>query len=85
MNCKTIHLFFSIIRDYLNRYKNDVATGEDFKKVLEEKTGRDFTAFFNQWFYGEGYPSITVNWKHELDTLYLYCFSYFLLNGNSGV
>ena len=62
-------LFFSILRDYLDRYKNDVATGEDFKEVLEEKSGRDFTAFFNQWFYGEGYPSITVNWKHEQDTL----------------
>jgi aminopeptidase N len=67
-------LFFSILRDYLSQYKNDVARGKDFKKVLEEKTGRDFTTFFNQWYYGEGYPSITVNWKHEQDTLYLYAF-----------
>jgi aminopeptidase N len=67
-------LFFSILRDYLDRYKNNVATGEDFKKVLEERSGRDFTVFFNQWYYGEGYPSITVNWKHEQDTLYMHAF-----------
>jgi aminopeptidase N len=67
-------LFFSILKDYLVRYKNDVAKGGDFKKVLEEKSGRDFTVFFNQWYYGEGYPSITVKWKHEQDTLYLYAF-----------
>jgi aminopeptidase N len=67
-------LFYSILRDYLDRHKNDVAIGEDFKKVVEERSGRDFTAFFNQWFYGEGYPSITVNWKHEQDTLYIYTF-----------
>lgn len=67
-------LFYSILRDYLDRHKNDVATGEDFKKVLEERSGRDFTVFFNQWYYGQGYPSITVNWKHEQDTLHLYAF-----------
>jgi aminopeptidase N len=65
-------LFFSILKDYLARYKNDVAIGNDFKKVLEESSGRDFTVFFNQWYYGEGYPSITVNWKHEQDTVYFY-------------
>ncbi|MBN2273870.1 MAG: T9SS type A sorting domain-containing protein [Bacteroidales bacterium] len=67
-------LFFAILRDYLNRYKNNVAYAGDFKELLEEKTGRDFNAFFNQWYYGEGYPSITVNWKHEHDTLYAFVF-----------
>jgi hypothetical protein len=67
-------LFFSILRDYLNRYRNSVATGEDFQHLLEEKTGRNFDTFFEQWYYGEGYPSITVNWKHDTDTLYMYAF-----------
>jgi aminopeptidase N len=67
-------LFFSILKDYLNRYKNSVATTGDFESVLEERTGRDFTTFFNQWIYGEGYPSITLNWRHEQDTLYFYAF-----------
>ncbi|MBN1415169.1 MAG: T9SS type A sorting domain-containing protein [Bacteroidales bacterium] len=65
-------LFFAVIRDYLNRHKNDLASGEDFKRLLEEKTQNDFSTFFNQWYYGEGYPSITLNWNHEKDTLYLY-------------
>lgn len=67
-------LFFSILRDFLVQYKNDVAIGGDFKKVLEERSGRDFTVFFNQWYYGEGFPSITLEWKQEQDTLYLNAF-----------
>jgi aminopeptidase N len=67
-------LFFSILRDYLNQFRNNVAVGQDFKKIVEEKTGRDFTSFFEQWYYGSGYPSVTVNWKQEKDTLYLYTF-----------
>ena len=58
-------LFFTIIRDYLNRYKNDVVFGEDFKLILEEKTNRDFSAFFNQWYYGEGYPIYSINYKQN--------------------
>jgi len=67
-------LFFALLRDYLARFKNSVALGKDFKQLLEEKTGWDFSTFFDQWYYGAGYPSITVNWKHEHDTLFLYSF-----------
>jgi aminopeptidase N len=67
-------LFFEILREYLMRYKNGTATGDDFKMLLEEKTGKDFDGFFNQWYYGEGYPKLTVNWRHHNDTLYINSF-----------
>ena len=67
-------LFFDVLREYLNLYKNSIATGGDFKQVLEEKTGMDFDTFFNQWYYGDGYPAITVNWKQERDSLYVNAF-----------
>jgi aminopeptidase N len=59
-------LFFNILQTYQNRYKDNVATSEDFQSVLEELSEKDFTAFFNQWLYGEGYPRFTIKW-HQTD------------------
>lgn len=67
-------LFFSVIRNFLDQYKKNVATAEDFRHILEEKTKISFSAFFDQWYYGEGFPSLTVNWKHQNDTLYISSF-----------
>ena len=64
-------LFFEILREFLDRYRNNNATGADFKNLLEERTGLDFDVFFDQWYYGEGYPIHTITWKHQHDTLYI--------------
>jgi aminopeptidase N len=67
-------LFFAVLRDFLSEYKNNVATAEDFRHILEEKTKINFSAFFDQWYYGEGFPSLNINWKHQHDTLYISSF-----------
>jgi aminopeptidase N len=64
-------LFFDILKEFLNTYKNRNASGMDFKNLLEEMTGKDFGAFFNQWYYGEGYPVHSINWVQQNDTLYI--------------
>jgi aminopeptidase N len=64
-------LFFNVLQTYLNTYKNSNATGADFCKVLNTTTGRDYTWFFNQWFYGEGFPVYTINWHQKGDSLYI--------------
>ena len=38
------------------RYNN--ADTEDFRAVLERETKRDWKRFFDEWFYGTGYPKI---------------------------
>jgi len=53
--------FFHILRKYLEEYGGNTATGLDFKAVAEEVSGRDFTDFFNQWYFGEGYPVFSVH------------------------
>ena len=58
-------LFFTVLRNFLNQYANSVARGIDFKAVLEETTGIDFTNFFNQWFFGEGYPVYHLAWNQS--------------------
>lgn len=62
-------LFFSILRNYLHLHGNGHATGEDFKSTLEAESGLDFSAFFEQWYYGEGYPRFEIHWKQQHDSV----------------
>lgn len=64
--------FFRILREFLATYKNSNASGEDFKNFLEHQTGIEFDAFFNQWYYGEGYPIFNIAWSTNNDTLVIY-------------
>lgn len=66
-------LFFSILRDYQQQFAFSTANTIDFKQLLEQKSGRDFTQVFNQWFYGEGYPTFNIRWNQLNDTVYIQC------------
>lgn len=65
-------VFFLTLRNFIDRYANDVATGLDFKEVLEETSGMDFTDFFNQWYFGAGYPIYDVTWEQQDQTVSLH-------------
>jgi aminopeptidase N len=63
-------LFFRTLRNYQQRFKDTFATAMDFKLIAEQTTGRSFTDFFNQWYYGEGYPTYSVVYaKQNNDSL----------------
>ncbi len=64
-------VFFLTLRNFVSRYANDVATGLDFKGVLEETSGMEFTDFFNQWYFGAGYPIYQVTWEQQDQTVTL--------------
>lgn len=64
-------LFFSILREFLKRYNFSTATGDDFQRLLEEKTQLNFENFFNEWYYGQGYPLIGIEWYQLGDTLFV--------------
>ncbi|KPL11937.1 MAG: hypothetical protein AMS26_19180 [Bacteroides sp. SM23_62] len=64
-------VFFRTLRNFVSRYANDVATGLDFKEVLEETSGMDFTGFFNQWYFGAGYPIYEITWEQQDQTVIL--------------
>ena len=55
-------LFFDVLKTFLATYAHGVATGDDFRTVLENVSGRSFQDFFDQWYYGEGYPVFDVHW-----------------------
>ncbi|MCL2245753.1 MAG: T9SS type A sorting domain-containing protein, partial [Lentimicrobiaceae bacterium] len=64
-------LLFNIFNTYQKRFKDNVATTEDFKAVVEELSTLDFTTFFEQWFYGEGYPMFNIKWHQNGNLLTL--------------
>lgn len=55
-------MFFNVLKTYLEEYGDSVATGDNFRDWLESVSGKDFTDFFNQWYYGEGYPIYDIIW-----------------------
>ncbi len=65
-------LFFDILKTYQKQFAGGVATGDDFKNVVRQITGKDFSWFFQQWYYGEGYPVFRVQWHVSGDSLYLF-------------
>jgi aminopeptidase N len=57
-------LWFNTLRGFQNTYMNSTASAEDFKNYYTAQTGINATQFFNQWYYGQGYPTFSVKYNH---------------------
>lgn len=55
--------FFSALRNYLNdpSLAFGFARTQNLKLHLEQASGQDLSEFFNDWFYGQGYPVFQIN------------------------
>jgi aminopeptidase N len=53
-------MFFDVMRTFQIEYTGGTATGDDFRNTAEEVTGMEFEQFFDQWYYGEGYPTYDI-------------------------
>jgi aminopeptidase N len=62
-------LFFNVLRNFQSTYGFNVASAEDFKNMITTMSGYDFTDYFNQWYYGEGYPTYNVAWNQQGNNL----------------
>jgi aminopeptidase N len=52
--------FFQALRNYQTMFADSVAKGLDVKAALETVSGIDFTNMFNEWYFGEGYPTYST-------------------------
>lgn len=62
--------FYSMLKayqDYPAFAYNYVKTA-DFLSFLNSHTGKDFTEFFNDWIYGEGFPIYQIKWTQNSNT-----------------
>lgn len=69
-------IFFEVLQTYQTTYGGGTASAADFKTVAEAVTGMDFTAFFDEWYYGEGFPTYSIEFMQVGSELIL------LLNQN---
>ena len=59
-------VFFSVLREYYNKYRYSNASTFDFQKVCEYVSGKDLNDFFNQWVYkGKGIINLIYNYNIE--------------------
>ncbi len=57
-------VWFRTLRGFQNTYKNSTASAVDFQNYYQSFTGINPTIFFNQWYYGEGYPTFNVKYNY---------------------
>ncbi len=59
--------FYQAIQDYHSRpnLAYNYAKTQDLNASLLQSTGINFTEFFNDWIYGEGYPIYDIRWRQS--------------------
>jgi aminopeptidase N len=56
-------LFFSLLKNFLQSKAYSTAYGIDIRDAFTQGSGVNFTAFFDEWYFGEGFPTYSVQWK----------------------
>ena len=59
--------FYAMLKAYQNNpaFAYNYVKTNDFRDFLSSYTGRNFTEFFNDWIYGEGYPTYQIRWAQN--------------------
>lgn len=55
------------ISDYVEAHKGKLVETADFRKAMEQASGKDLGWFFDQWVFKPGHPSLKVSWRYEPD------------------
>jgi aminopeptidase N len=58
-------LFWKAIRHYVQKHRHTNVTTPDLQRAIEEATGRNLDAFFDQWVYGAGHPNFNVAYEWD--------------------
>ena len=61
--------FFGAVHEYYERHRDGTADTDDFRRVVEEVTGRDLGVFFQQWLHAPGYPVLSVETRAGAEEL----------------
>ena len=62
--------FYAMLKAYQNNpnFVNNYVKTKDFMDFIKSNTGKDFTEFFNDWIFGEGYPVYQIRWGQNSQT-----------------
>lgn len=64
-------LFFNTLRAFQTEFADSVAVGIDVRNKFMQTSTIDLTPFFEQWYFGEGYPTYSIRYKQEANDLIL--------------
>lgn len=64
-------LYFETLQQYQQQYAMGNAVTFDLQTIAEQVYGRDLDTFFNQWIYGEGYPTYAAKWYQDGTQVYV--------------
>jgi aminopeptidase N len=57
--------FFKSLNLYLKTNAFKSAEAHQLRLAFEEVTGQDLNWFFNQWYFGKGYPALDISYKYD--------------------
>ncbi|MFV1957870.1 MAG: M1 family aminopeptidase [Planctomycetota bacterium] len=57
--------FFRGVRAYLKKFAHRVVETDDFRRAMEEASGRSLGKWFDQWIHGKGYPKIKAAYAYD--------------------
>ena len=55
--------FFTSLQNYQSDFAFSTALGVDVQQVMETESGLDLSEAFEQWYFGEGYPTYSAKWN----------------------
>lgn len=64
-------LFFAAMQNYSEEYTDQIATGMDYKNSMSAYTGINLDSYFEQWYFGQGYPIYSVEYSYNDIGLFL--------------
>ena len=56
-------LFFTSLQNFQSDFTFSTALGIDVQEVMENVSGLDLSEAFEQWYFGEGYPTYSAKWN----------------------
>lgn len=57
--------FFKAMNNYLTTNKFKSAEAHQLRLAFEEVTGRDLNWYFNQWYFGNGHPTVDIDYIYD--------------------
>jgi aminopeptidase N len=61
--------FWKGLAAYYTRFRNGNALTDDFRRVMEEVSGRPLDGFFREWVYTPGQPRVEARWAYASGVL----------------
>jgi len=59
--------FWDATQTWLERFGGRTVETDDFRRVLEERSGRSLAKWFDEWIHSPGYPKLKVAFEHDAD------------------